>query len=331
MYYKFVCRQDFSWPKRHGNTLISVLICFMCFVHICDGQSIDEINTWQQFASDWQQKTETEKAIIRKEDPLVFNFRDKAASIVWQLGPCVAQIGGVAEIQVPAGYQFTGSKGASIYLEAIGEPPENLDGVLMPCSLDNAWELTFTFNDIGFVSDEEKDNLDAADILKQIVNATEVGNEYRRQRGRDELHVSGWLYPPSYNEQLNSLTWATKAKAVNFEGVNFDYVMLGRRGVMKAKLVTDVPQLKAVTPIVNGLLKSRFKFKSEENYAAFKSGDNVARYGLSALITGGVVVAAAKSGFLAKFGKFIIFGLVAFGAGIMKLIFGKTETSTESK
>ena len=75
-----------------------------------------------------------------------------------------------------------------------------------------------------------------------------------------------------------------------------------------------------------------FAYLPGSKYAEWRTGDKVAQYGLTGLITGGLVVAAAKSGLLAKLGmliakflKPIIIGVVALGAGIAKFfrsIFG---------
>ena len=73
-------------------------------------------------------------------------------------------------------------------------------------------------------------------------------------------------------------------------------------------------------------------------YSEWRSGDKVAQYGLTGLITGGLVVGAAKLGILsklgvviAKFAKVIIVGILALGAAIAKFfkgIFGGSKASS---
>ncbi len=80
-----------------------------------------------------------------------------------------------------------------------------------------------------------------------------------------------------------------------------------------------------------------FNYNSGHKYGEWQSGDKVAAYGLTGLITGGAAVAAAKSGLLAKIGiaiakmgKAIAIGVLAIGAGIWKMIFGnKSSASTK--
>ncbi len=75
-----------------------------------------------------------------------------------------------------------------------------------------------------------------------------------------------------------------------------------------------------------------YQFTAGSKYSEWRTGDKVAQYGLTGLITGGLVVGAAKMGLLsklgvliAKFAKAIIIGVIALGAGIAKFfksIFG---------
>ena len=59
-----------------------------------------------------------------------------------------------------------------------------------------------------------------------------------------------------------------------------------------------------------------------ESYAEYRKGDKVAEYGLTALIAGGTLAVAAKTGLLGKLIKPIIIGVVALGA-VLKKFWGK--------
>ena len=68
-----------------------------------------------------------------------------------------------------------------------------------------------------------------------------------------------------------------------------------------------------------------YQFSTGEKYAEFKEGDHIAEYGLAALITGGAAAVAAKKGWLAAIGvfllkiwKLLVVGVVAVGAGFRK-------------
>src|SRR3546814_3060828 len=68
-----------------------------------------------------------------------------------------------------------------------------------------------------------------------------------------------------------------------------------------------------------------YEFGAGEKYAEFREGDHVAEYGLAALITGGAAAVAAKKGWLAAIGiflvkmwKLLLIGLLAVGASFRK-------------
>jgi len=48
--------------------------------------------------------------------------QEDQSPIAWQKGPTKAKMGDLAEIQVPAGYQFTGAEGTRTILEMMQNP-----------------------------------------------------------------------------------------------------------------------------------------------------------------------------------------------------------------
>ncbi len=249
--------------------------------------------------------------------------------ISWQRGPCTVDVGSIAQVKVPQGYKFTGAAGARRLLEAMKNPTSPRDlGLLCPDNL--GWFVTFEFDSIGFVKDDEKNNLDANAILESLRKGNDAGNEERRQRGWPTIDLVGWEQPPRYDPQTNNLTWATRLRSPNgIEDVNYNTRLLGRGGSMSVNLVTAPAQLQATLPTYRTILTG-YSYKPGHRYAEFRQGDPIAQYGLTALVAGGAAALAAKSGFLAKFGKVIIGGIVALFAGIgalFKKIFGGRTTA----
>ena len=57
--------------------------------------------------------------------------------IEWQTGPTVAQLAGVAQLSVPAGYRFTGPEGAKRVMELTENPTSGKEvGILAPSGHD---------------------------------------------------------------------------------------------------------------------------------------------------------------------------------------------------
>ena len=195
----------------------------------------------------------------------------------------------------------------------------------------SGWYIVFSYEDSGHVADDEKTELDAAAILKSLREGNDEENAERRRRNWAPLQLVGWQVEPSYDAATHYLVWALRVSSEGHESINYNTRMLGRTGVMSANLVVDPDKLQSAIGPSKQLLAD-YQFTNGSKYAEWKSGDKLAQYGLTGLITGGLVVAAAKTGLLAKLGliiakfaKVIIIGVAALGAGIAKFfrsIFG---------
>jgi uncharacterized membrane-anchored protein len=242
----------------------------------------------------------------------------------WQRGT-TATMNQWAEITVPNGYRFTGGDGARTLLKMFGNLVGTTEqGLLGPETLD--WFIVFDFDDCGYVKDDEKDELDADKLLQQKIENSKAANEEKRKRGLPRLDIVGWTVPPHYNSQTNNLEWGIKLRSeTGSESVNYNLKLLGRSGVMDATLVCNPDQIDAVLPEARAVLGG-FRFQPGQTYAEYRSGDKIAKYGLTALVLGGGAALAAKGGLfaalskaIAKGGKLLIAGAVAAVAVVVKV------------
>lgn len=255
------------------------------------------------------------------------------AQFDWVNGPAKASIGDHAEIQVPAGYKFTGAKGTRAILEAYGNPTSGSElGYLAPTSM--TWSVIFEFDDSGYMKDADKEKLDANALIESIKAGTEQGNKQRKEMGAPPLHITGWQQPPNYNLETHNLEWAISFESEGRQGVNYNTRLLGRKGVMSVTLLVDPEKMTEILPTYQALLKD-YSYKSGERYAEYKQGDKLAKYGLAALITGGAAAVAIKTGlfaslilFFKKAWKVVVIGVVAAAAFIKKLLFGASARKT---
>jgi uncharacterized membrane-anchored protein len=235
-------------------------------------------------------------------------------AIDWQKGPVKADLGGMAEIQIPKGFLFTDKKGAQKLLELTQNIPDgNEVGALIPDNekSEKVWFVIFEFHETGFVKDDDKSSIDANALLKSIQDATEESNEERKDKGWPAFHVAGWEQRPFYDQSTHNLTWAIRGHGdQGDDSVNHSIRILGRRGTMNVDLVLDPQQYATVVPEFNDLMAS-FQFRQGSRYADFVKGDKVAAYGLTALIAGGAGAVAVKTGLLLKLWKFILVAVLA--------------------
>ena len=239
----------------------------------------------------------------------------------WQHGPSTGDMDGIAEIEIPVGYVFTDGENAQMLMEAMGNSITDAEvGFFAPGDL--SWYLIFEWDKCGYVKDDEKDEMDADELLKSIQKATERANSYRRKHGFSALHVIGWETYPDYNESTHNLEWATRARTDSGEVViNHNIRLLGRKGVMSATLVVDPENLPVALADTHNYLEE-YTFTPGNKYSEYKSGDKIAKYGLTALIVGGAAAVAAKSGLFKYLWKFLVLiggGIVAF----FRKIFGR--------
>jgi uncharacterized membrane-anchored protein len=289
------------------------------------------------YASSASAKKTAEKAEDQEESRAKdegAEHEDEAAkflnSLQWTVGPGTAKIGNQAEIKVPEGARFTGSAGTRKMLEMMHNPTAGSElGLLTNDQLD--WFVIFEFEDSGYVKDADKEKLDAQAMLESLREGNEAGNEERKKRGWAPITIVGWHTAPFYNKETNNLEWCIKGASEGHDIVNYNTRILGRGGVMSANLLVAPEQLDATLPSIKALLKG-FSYIEGQKYSEWKSGDKIAKYGLSALVVGGAVGVAAKLGLLGKLGgllgklwKLVIVGIAALGAGIKGLLFGKKK------
>ncbi len=242
----------------------------------------------------------------------------------WQRGPIMAPIGNsLAEIEISEDYLFLDAAGTRKFMELTQNPVSGDElAVLAPVDEQAGWFVVFEFDGIGYVSDEEKDELDADAMITSIRAGTEAANEARRERGWDVMNIVGWHEEPHYDERTNNLSWAIIGESGGHQNVNRIVKVLGRRGVMSVTLVADPTELASAIPLTDSLLDG-YHYRAGSTYAEYVPGsDKLATYGLAALVVGGGAAALAKSGLLARLWKPIAFGLVALGAGIKRFFVG---------
>lgn len=248
--------------------------------------------------------------------------------------------GGLAKLSVPKEFNFLNSEDAETVLVKLwGNPPsgEKPLGMLIPAGMtplsSNCWVVTIEFSEDGYVKDDDAGKINYDDLLKQMQKAVADDNESRRSEGYPAITLLGWAAPPHYDAASHKLYWAKRAK---FEGqqeeiLNYNIRMLGRRGVLELNAIASMNQLDEIqrqTPQILGMVN----FNDGNRYADFDPKvDKVAKYGIAALVAGGLVL-AAKAGFfkvllvgLLAAKKFIIIGVLALAGFFKKMFKGKNN------
>ena len=250
------------------------------------------------------------------------NRRAQFEALGWRAGPTSGDLGPRANVSVPDGFRFVGHTGASKFMELTENPSDGDElGVMLH---DDSWFVVFTFDESGYVKDDDKNNLEADKILSSIKKGTEQANKIRAERGWSTMEILGWQQAPFYDPGTHNLTWSIRGRSEGDTSINHSVRLLGRHGVMHVDLVAASDEMGEALPVFNDVLRG-FSFKDGQRYAEFKPGDRIAQYGLTGLIVGGTGAALIKTGLLQKFWKLIVVGFIAV-AGFIKRLFTRERS-----
>jgi uncharacterized membrane-anchored protein len=266
----------------------------------------------------------------------------EAGNEVWEAaiaamvrGPSTVQLKDQAQLTLPAGYGFVPPKEGAAVMDMMGnQTDERFIGLIFPESDEANWFVTIDYEPSGYIKDDDAKEWDADELLQNLKDGTEAANEHRRDVGVSEIQVTRWVEKPSYDAQTHRLVWSAEAREKSGQDsdpvVNYNTYVLGRQGYVSLNLITSSSTVETDKPAAHELLAA-VSFNDGKRYTDFDSStDQVAAYGLAALVGG---MAAKKLGllaaagvFIAKFAKLILVGVVAVGAGAVKFFKGRNAS-----
>jgi uncharacterized membrane-anchored protein len=142
---------------------------------------------------------------------------------------------GVASLIVPSGFGFlNGEKSQKLLSDFWGNvPDESVLGMLFPENVtpldSNAWGFVISYDQMGYVKDDDAKDINYDDLLKTMKEDTNEGNKEREKLGYGKVELVGWGSTPFYDENKKVLHWA---KELKFDGgientLNYDLRILG--------------------------------------------------------------------------------------------------------
>lgn len=233
-----------------------------------------------------------------------------------------------ATLTVPENFYYLNPTDAQTVLVDIwGNPPSELThGMLFPADMTpfdtESWAVTIEYEEDGYVSDDDADEIDYSDLLKQMQEDTRYASKERVKQGYPAIELVGWAAQPYYDAASHKLYWA---KEISFEGddlntLNYNIRVLGRKGVLVLNFIAGMDQKTVIDSNLDTVL-AMAEFNDGARYGDFNPDiDQVAAYGLGALVAGKVLTKAGFFAlilvFLKKFGVFIVVGAAALMRGI---------------
>lgn len=233
----------------------------------------------------------------------------------------------IAKINIPAGFKFLNAEQASFVVTDVwGNPPQEVLGMILPENAKvtdaSSYSFIIQWDEMGFVKDDDADEIDYDDLLANMQEEIETDNEERQKAGYDNIKLIGWAAKPFYDKQHKILHWAKEIKFGDSpeNTLNYNIRILGRKGVLILNAVAGMSQLAAVNKDISKVLNI-VEFTDGNKYKDFDPGvDVVAAVGIGGLVAGKVLAKLGFLGILAKFFapllKFGKLGIIAIGAGI---------------
>ena len=266
-----------------------------------------------------------------------------AANLKYQQGRIELQ-NGLATLDIPAGFRYLDREQTRIVLQDLWGNPggDNTLGMLFPANLgptdDGSWGVVITYDEDGYVKDDEAEKIDYAKLLKEMQSSTRQESKSRQKMGYPAIELVGWAAPPRYDKVAHKLYWAKHlkftAEGQDHHSLNYNVRVLGRRGVLVLNAVGDIDQLVEVEQGMTEVM-GFVAFNDGHRYADFRPGvDKVAAYGIGALVAGKV---AAKAGLfklllsaIVAAKKLVIIAVIGLAALLKKVFSGRAEPKPQA-
>lgn len=239
---------------------------------------------------------------------------------------------GHGTLVVPKGFHFLDQEQSRYVLSDLwGNPEDNsIIGMLFPTNIgvldEHSWGFTISYDGMGYVKDDDANNINYEDLLESSKKDIQTENEERQNNGYGSIELIGWASTPYYDSNKKVLHWA---KEIKFDGdslntLNYNLRVLGREGIYLINAVASMDELPEVNKSLDQLLAS-VKFDEGYKYEDYTDGDQIASWTVGGLVAGKIL---AKTGFFAailKFWKVIAIGAVGGFSFLWKKIRGRKE------
>jgi uncharacterized membrane-anchored protein len=258
-------------------------------------------------------------------------------SLIYKTGIIELESGN-ATLKVPAGFRYL-DKMQSIYVltDLWGNPADSsILGMLVPENRGvletNSWVFTISFDEMGYVKDDDAEDIDYDDLLSELQKEIKEANPERIKQGYQPIEFIGWASSPYYDKNKKILHWAKELKfgedSLNI--LNYNLRVLGRKGIFMLNAVASMSELPEVKTTIDNVIGS-IEFKDGHKYSDFiPEVDNVAAWTIGGLVAGKVLAKVGFFALLLKFWKLILIGIAAVGGTIWRLLTGRKKDESTS-
>ncbi len=150
----------------------------------------------------------------------------------------------------------------------------------------------------GFVTDDDWSEIDPAALLEDIRASNDAANGERASNGFAPMHTIGWLIPPTYDAEKKTARWAIELEEGGERFANIQVIKLGRRGYHQITWAGPVHGADGTPMFLQAMVDSH-RYDDGHRYADYIDGDQLAGFGIGALVTATAVGSKPGKGFIA--------------------------------
>lgn len=238
-----------------------------------------------------------------------------------------------ATLTVPQGFKYLDRQQSMYVLTDLwGNPPDSsILGLLVPKDMGvlqrNTWVFTISFDPMGFVKDEDAEDIDYDELLEEQQKEAREANKDRVEQGYQAIDLVGWASPPFYDKQKKILHWAKELKfgEDSLNTLNYNLRVLGRKGIFIINAVATMTEFEDVKANIDPVISS-VAFKDGHKYSDFDPElDDVAMWTVGGLVAGKLLTKVGFFAVILKFWKVIAVGVVAAGGAAWKWFTGRRK------
>ncbi len=234
--------------------------------------------------------------------PIATNDTSAAASMA------KANLGDLAEIEVPKGFRLIDTNRASAFLRQTGNrAPAGFLGILAHDSAN--WFAVIDFTEIGFLKDAEKQGLDSNAILQGVRNKVAHDNVIAAQHNIPQILSVEWEQAPVYDPTSHMFAWAIRVETQLARTINYSVALLGRKGLLEITAVQPSGTGTGLTPLQE--LAKKITFNDGLRYEDYQNGDKLAALTIQDMIVNDQERAQQEKAAAGRFvGSWIFFTLI---------------------
>jgi uncharacterized membrane-anchored protein len=197
------------------------------------------------------------------------------ASLHYQQGE-IKLDNGVGTLQTPAGFRYLDAQQSAYVLQDLWGNPDGSGtlGMIVPQNTgllaDNSWAFVITYDEMGYVKDDDADDIDYEELMGEMQRDTKAENEERNKGGFEPIELVGWASKPFYDQDKKVLHWAKEIRfgASDINTLNYNVRILGRKGVVVFNAVSSMNELPQVQQSIEPVLSS-FSYADGFKYTDF--------------------------------------------------------------